>query len=1129
MYPGKILRIGREAPTMFDITLKGRRHLVRVLTAVTTAGMIGSSLPGSICYAGDYGAPAVSVNETLSDNEARTRIDIYTEEDLAELAKNCHSDTWSEDKDVFLMEDISLSGNDFTNIPTFSGYFDGQGHTIRGYVYGGDGYVTGLFRYADEDAEIKDLTLMGTVRAEGDKEVTGGIVGINRGLVSGCKFVGSVEGKNIIGGIAAINEASGIIENCENQASISGYYFTGGITGKNYGLVNFCNNKGDINSSSEWVTGDDEMNENIINDLTGSGVRDVKVRSGIDTGGVAGYSKGILIRSSNDGTIGYPHTGYNVGGIAGRQSGIITSCVNRGSIRGRKDVGGVVGQMEPFLQIDDTESVSTSVDQLHDMIDDLLDDMDSGNATLGSDFDELKNMADSALDTSDDLADNFEDYINTNTDTINKLGDRADDVTDMMPEVVDNVTAAADKADGVSDALGDMSDAVSGITDFSDADKKLLDEAQGKIDAEREKSDEQNKIISENAADIDSILFNEDGSPRVPTDEERSKLGDDMSAIASAGIEQEKSLIIISEQLGNMEEIYKKYVTEGAKDAGDSAKEAKKRTDDALDSLQKAQNGVSDIVTYLNASEDLKMVGISRTIEDGQDRLKSQMDGMSDIMGRMADDAESYPTQVNDDIRKINDQLKHIYDLLEDKAEDLNDGPEASYEDISELAILTATQGKVSYALNEGEIKGDINIGGIAGSMALDKDDPEENAAGSVDISLGGKYTSQNVLYYCTNYGYVSSKNDGAGGIVGFMKHGVTSDCMAYGPVESTGGSYVGGICGQSLSVIRDCYVLCTLSGDNYIGGIAGYGSTISGCYSMPTVLEANGKCGAIAGQIEIDDDTEVPHLETVTGNYYVSNSLYGIDEISYGGSAEPISYEDLLAKPECPSAFAHLTVRYYIDLDERDDESDLYDLGSEDLSYGDPLTDLHYPDIPAKPGYYGKWPDIESGTVSGNLVLVAEYVKAVEVVESDSRESASANRALVLVDDSFDDGAVLKAEIVNEPVFYTDRGGFEEHVIYHVTVSGNSLSGSTVFRLRLLDPYGKKRKVFGYDGSKWQELELEERGGYLEVRMNGTEGYFCIAKENDYTVIYVSAACVAILALIVVISTGRRRRRKKK
>ncbi|OQA23212.1 MAG: hypothetical protein BWY61_01487 [Firmicutes bacterium ADurb.Bin354] len=70
---------------------------------------------------------------------------------------------------------------------------------------------------------------------------------------------------------------------------------------------------------------------------------------------------------------------------------------------------------------------------------------------------------------------------------------------------------------------------------------------------------------------------------------------------------------------------------------------------------------------------------------------------------------------------------------------------------------------------------------------------------------------------------------------------------------------------------------------------------------------------------------------------------------------------------------------------------------------------------------------------------------------------------------------------------------------------------------------------MFGYDGSKWQELELEERGGYLEVRMNGTEGYFCIAKENDYTVIYVSAACVAILALIVVISTGRRRRKKKK
>ncbi|MCR5210217.1 MAG: hypothetical protein K6C99_08400 [Lachnospiraceae bacterium] len=1113
---------------MFDITLKSRKYLARVLTTVTAAGMIGSTMSGSVCYAGGYNAPTVSVNESLSDNEARTRIEIYTESDLAELAKNCHSDTWSEDKDVVLMSDISLSGDEFTNIPTFRGHFDGQGHTIRGYIYGGDGYVTGLFRYADEGAEIKDLTLMGSVYATGDEEVTGGIVGINRGLISGCKFVGRVEGKNVTGGIAAINEASGTLDNCENQAVVYGYYFTGGITGKNYGLINFCNNKGDVNSSSEWVTGDDEMNENIISDLTENGVKDVKVRSGIDTGGIAGYSKGILIRSSNDGTVGYPHTGYNVGGIAGRQSGIVTSCVNRGSVCGRKDVGGVVGQMEPFLQVDDTGSVSTSVDQLHDMIDDLLDDMDSGNATLGSDFDELKNIADSALDTSDELADNFEDYINSNTDTINKLGDRADDVTGMLPEVVDNVTDASKKADEVSDALGDMSDAVSGITDFSDKDKKLLEEAQGKIDEEKASSDRQSEIISANAADIDSILFNEDGTPRVPNSEERSRLADDMSAIAAAGIEQERSLMVISQQLADMEEIYKGYITDGAKDAASDAKTAKEKTDDALDSIQKAQNGVSDIVTYLNASEDLQMVGISRTIEEGEDTLKSQMDGMSDIMGRLADDAENYPTKVNDDIRKINDQLKHIYDLLEDRAEDINDGPGENFEDVSELAVLTATQGKVSYALNEGEVKGDINIGGIAGSMALDKDDPEENAAGSVDISLGGKYTSQNVLYYCTNYGYVSSKNDGAGGIVGFMKHGVASDCMSYGPVESTGGSYVGGICGQSLSVIRDCYVLCTLSGDNYIGGIAGYGSTISGCCSMPTVSAANGKCGAIAGQIEIDEDTEEPHLDTVTGNYYVSDSLYGIDEISYGGSAEPISYEELLARPECPSAFAHLTIRYYIDLDESEDESELYDLGSEDLSYGDALTDLHYPDIPVKTGYYGKWPEVGSGTVSGNLVLVAEYVKAVEVVESDGRESTSANRALVLVDDSFDDGAALDAEIVTEPAFYSEKGSFSEHVIYHVTLSGNSLSGSKEFRLRLLDPYGGKRRVFVYDGSKWQELELEERGGYLEVKMTGTEGYFCIAKESDYTVIYAVSAVVALIILIIAVKTGRKKKKKQ-
>ena len=68
-----------------------------------------------------------------------------------------------------------------------------------------------------------------------------------------------------------------------------------------------------------------------------------------DSGGIVGFSKGVVSGCVNRGTVGYPHFGYNVGGIAGRQSGYLTGCENRGEIHGRKDVGGIVGQMEPYL------------------------------------------------------------------------------------------------------------------------------------------------------------------------------------------------------------------------------------------------------------------------------------------------------------------------------------------------------------------------------------------------------------------------------------------------------------------------------------------------------------------------------------------------------------------------------------------------------------------------------------------------------------------------------------------------------------------------------------------------------------------------------------------------------------
>ena len=51
------------------------------------------------------------------------------------------------------------------------------------------------------------------------------------------------------------------------------------------------------------------------------------------------------------GAVGYAHVGYNIGGIVGRQSGYLSSCTNSGTILGRKDVGGIAGQLEPEVRL----------------------------------------------------------------------------------------------------------------------------------------------------------------------------------------------------------------------------------------------------------------------------------------------------------------------------------------------------------------------------------------------------------------------------------------------------------------------------------------------------------------------------------------------------------------------------------------------------------------------------------------------------------------------------------------------------------------------------------------------------------------------------------------------------------
>ena len=292
----------------------------------------------------------------------RTTLKLHTIEDFLAFAENCRMDSYSQNLDVSLEADLDLSNVHFESIPLFSGTFDGNGHTISGISLTSDGSSQGLFRYLTEKAVVQDLSVQGSIHPGGSRGQVGAIAGQNEGSILNCSFSGSVSGGDYVGGITGSNAVTGVIEGCSAEGSIQGSHFVGGIAGENYGVIRSCENIAGINTTVQ-------QNEVSISDITMDTLTNSEaVNTVTDIGGIAGISSGVIRSCKNHGNVGYPHIGYNVGGIAGTQSGYIVACSNFAAIQGRKEVGGIAGQMEPVSVITYTEdTLQILQDQLNTM------------------------------------------------------------------------------------------------------------------------------------------------------------------------------------------------------------------------------------------------------------------------------------------------------------------------------------------------------------------------------------------------------------------------------------------------------------------------------------------------------------------------------------------------------------------------------------------------------------------------------------------------------------------------------------------------------------------------------------------------------------------------------------------
>ncbi len=105
------------------------------------------------------------------------------------------------------------------------------------------------------DGTVRDCVNRATVTNEQLDQYAylGGIAGYNDNILERCTNFGSVIGKyNEQGGIAGNQWITGIVRDCGNYGTVSGYY-TGGIVSDNMGIIENCYNVGTVSGTSDYV------------------------------------------------------------------------------------------------------------------------------------------------------------------------------------------------------------------------------------------------------------------------------------------------------------------------------------------------------------------------------------------------------------------------------------------------------------------------------------------------------------------------------------------------------------------------------------------------------------------------------------------------------------------------------------------------------------------------------------------------------------------------------------------------------------------------------------------------------------------------------------------------------------
>ena len=220
------------------------------------------------------------------------------------------------DINITLDKNIDLTGKDWTPIGTdydnsYTGTFDGGGHTITGLTVTTNDEYAGLFGYlgnfGNAAATVKNVVMEGIqITCNHRLGYAGGVAGFSWGTIENCSVSGSISGTVSVGGVVGA-QRDGSITGCSSSATVKGTLNVGGVAGQtSFGAT----------LTACYATG------NVIIEIDRT--------QNISGGGLVGFNDGISLLScyatgnvtSTGSSTGYVH----IGGFLGDNYTTVTAC-----------------------------------------------------------------------------------------------------------------------------------------------------------------------------------------------------------------------------------------------------------------------------------------------------------------------------------------------------------------------------------------------------------------------------------------------------------------------------------------------------------------------------------------------------------------------------------------------------------------------------------------------------------------------------------------------------------------------------------------------------------------------------------------------------------------------------------